>query len=45
MMGTGRRLLVTGETSLMVLDSRLQWARVPAAVATKLRVTADPVRL
>jgi acyl-CoA thioester hydrolase len=39
------RLLVTGETSLMVLDSRHRWARMPAAVATKLRVAADPVRL
>jgi acyl-CoA thioester hydrolase len=39
------RLLVTGETSLLVLDSRLQWARLPAAVAGKLRIVADPVRL
>ncbi len=39
------RLLATGETSLMVLDARLQWARLPAAVAGKLRIAADPVRL
>jgi acyl-CoA thioester hydrolase len=39
------RLLATGETSLMVLDSRFQWARLPEAVTGKLRIAADPVRL
>lgn len=31
------RLLVTAETSLMVLDSRLRWARLPPEVAERLQ--------
>lgn len=39
------RLLATAETSLMVLDREFNWARLPTAVAARLSVTPDPVRL
>lgn len=38
-------LLVTGETSLMVLDHEFKWARLPAEVTDRLPITPDPVRL
>ncbi|MFN0177213.1 MAG: acyl-CoA thioesterase [Gemmatimonadales bacterium] len=39
------RLLVTAETSLMVLDDKFVWARLPDDVASRLPVSPDPVRL
>jgi acyl-CoA thioester hydrolase len=39
------RLLATAETSLMVLDDKFAWARLPDDVASRLPVSPDPVRL
>src|SRR5687767_2047538 len=38
-------LLVTAETSLMVLGPEFQWARLPEDVRELLPVSPDPVRL
>ncbi len=38
-------LLVTGSTSLLVLDSTFAFARLPDAVAARLQPIPDPVRL
>ena len=38
-------LLVTAETSMMVLGAEFQWARLPADVRELLPVSPDPVRL
>lgn len=38
-------LLVTAETSMMVLGPEFQWARLPAEVRERLPVSPDPVRL
>jgi acyl-CoA thioester hydrolase len=42
---TDGRLLATGETSMMVLDAGFGWSRLPAEVASRLKVIPDPVRL
>jgi acyl-CoA thioester hydrolase len=39
------RLLATAETSMMVLDAAFRWSRLPSAVADRLAVVPDPVRL
>jgi acyl-CoA thioester hydrolase len=39
------RLLATATTSLLTLDAELRWARLPPAVAARLRPSPDPVRL
>jgi acyl-CoA thioester hydrolase len=38
-------LLVTAETSMMVLGEQFQWARLPADVQALLPVSPDPLRL
>lgn len=38
-------LLATAETSMMVLGADFSWSRLPADVAARLPVSADPVRL
>lgn len=38
-------LLVTAETSMMVLGPEFQWARLPEEVRSLLPVSPDPVRL
>lgn len=38
-------LLVTAETSLIVLDAAFNWARLPPEVAARLKPISDPVRL
>jgi acyl-CoA thioester hydrolase len=38
-------LLVTAETSMMVLGPEFQWARLPGDVRALLPVSPDPVRL
>jgi acyl-CoA thioester hydrolase len=39
------KLLVTAETSMMVLGPEFQWARLPGDVRERLAVCPDPVRL
>ncbi|MEZ4456543.1 MAG: thioesterase family protein [Gemmatimonadales bacterium] len=39
------RLLATAETAMMVLDADFGWSRLPPEVASRLPVSADPVRI
>jgi len=39
------RLLATAETGMLVLDADFRWARLPPEIASRLPVSADPVRL
>jgi len=43
--GESGQLLATASTELLVLDERFQFARLPAAVVSRLISSPDPVRL